>query len=78
MRSVLQAVGFGNPRVYNCGWPFHDWSKRAANLRPEQTIRRFGQTQWGSVERLTAAVLRVLFRLNSSTRGYQLVALATR
>ena len=78
MRSVLRAAGFSNPRVYNCGWPFHDWSKRAANLRPEQTIRRFGQAQWGSVERLTAAVLRVLFRLNSSTRGYQLVAFATR
>jgi len=47
-------------------------------VRPEQTIRRFGQAEWGSVERLTAAVLRLLFRLNSSTKGYQLVACATR
>ena len=78
MRAVLRAAGFGDSRVYNCGWPFHDWSKRAANVRPEQTIRRFGQEQWGSFERLTAAVLRVLFRFNSSTRGYQLVAFATR
>lgn len=78
MHSMLQAAGFRDPRVYNCGWPFHDWSKRMANVRPEETIRRFGQSDWGAFERFTAATLRVLFRLNSSAKGYQLVAIASR
>jgi SAM-dependent methyltransferase len=76
MRSALEVEGFRDPRVYNCGWPFHDWSKRAANLRPEQTINRFGRAEWGTFERLTAAILRLLFQFNSSSRGYQLVAFA--
>lgn len=78
MRSMLRAAGFRDPQVYNCGWPFHDWSKRMANFRPQRTIRRFGQAEWGTFERLTAAALRVLFRLNSSTSGYQLIAFASR
>ena len=78
MSSLLQAAGFNHPEVYNCGWPFHDWSKRAANLRPDETIRRFGQTEWGAFERSSAAILRMLFRLNSPRHGYQLVAVANR
>lgn len=78
MRELLLAAGFRDARVYNCGWPFHDWSKRAANWRPDQTIRRFGQADWGAFERLTAAALRVLFRFNSRASGYQLVAAASR
>jgi SAM-dependent methyltransferase len=76
MAQLLESAGFREPVVTNCGFPFHDLSKWAANLRPELTIRRFGESDWGPVERATAAVLRGLFRFNSTTRGQQLIARA--
>ena len=76
MAQLLESAGFRDPVVTNCGFPFHDLSKWAANLRPELTIRRFGERDWGLVERATATLLRGLFRFNSTTRGNQLVARA--
>lgn len=78
MTELLNAAGFRNARAYNCGFPFHDLSKWAANLNPERVIARFGQHEWGPFERATAAALRLLFRFNSSRRGFQLVATASR
>jgi trans-aconitate methyltransferase len=76
MAKLLASVGFRDVTVRNCGFPFHDFSKWVANLRPELTIDRFGERDWGIAERATAALLRLLFRFNSGTRGYQLVACA--
>jgi SAM-dependent methyltransferase len=76
MAALLEAAGFRSPEVTNRGFPFHDLSKWAANLRPEVTVRRFGEREWGPFEKATAAVLRGLFRFNSATRGRQLVACA--
>lgn len=76
MGALLSAAGFVNVAVTNCGYPFHDLSKWAANLRPDVVIRRFGEREWGPTERATAAVLRLLFRFNSRRKGNQLVATA--
>jgi len=78
MTAELATAGFRDIRTANCGFPFHDLSKWAANLRPGLTISRFGESEWGAAERATAAVLRILFRLNSERRGYQLIACARR
>lgn len=74
MADLLKAAGFHGITVGNCGFPFHDLSKWAANVRPSVTIDRFGEREWGVAERFVAACLRFLFRFNSTTRGYQLVA----
>jgi SAM-dependent methyltransferase len=76
MARLLSAAGFRQVAATNCGYPFHDLSKWGANLRPNLVIRRFGERQWGPVERATAALLRFLFRFNSQGRGNQLVATA--
>ena len=78
MNALLADAGFRSTNTYNCGFPFHDLSKWAANLRPEHVIERFGQNEWGGFEKATAAILRALFRFNSLARGYQLVAVAHR
>jgi len=76
MSGALVATGFSDAVVRSCGFPFHDLSKWAANLRPGVTVRRFGDEEWGPAERGIAAVLRLLFRFNSGSRGRQLVAVA--
>jgi len=76
MRAALADAGFRDAAVRNCGFPFHDLSKWAANLRPNLTVQRFGGEEWGPVERGIAAALRLLFRFNSGARGRQLVAVA--
>jgi SAM-dependent methyltransferase len=78
MESLLEAAGFQSAVVTNCGFPFHDLSKWAANVRPSLTVRRFGEREWGPAERAVAGVLRTLFRFNSMRRGYQLVARASK
>jgi cyclopropane fatty-acyl-phospholipid synthase-like methyltransferase len=78
MAELLDSAGFRRVSVANCGFPFHDLSKWAANLNPDETIRRFGEREWGAPQRATAAVLRFLFRFNSMRRGHQLVAQAYR
>lgn len=76
MRAALVEAGFRDVAAHNCGFPFHDLSKWAANLRPGLTVQRFGGEEWGLPERSVAAALRLLFRLNSRSRGRQLVAVA--
>jgi cyclopropane fatty-acyl-phospholipid synthase-like methyltransferase len=76
MEQALTSAGFESSSVHNCGFPFHDLSKWAANLRPALTVQRFGDQDWGLPERTVAAVLRFLFRFNSASRGRQLVAVA--
>jgi SAM-dependent methyltransferase len=75
--ELLRTAGWRPRRVWNAGWPFHDLSKWAANLRADATLARFGDRRYGPAERATSALLRWLFRFNSHRRGAQLFAEAT-
>jgi 2-polyprenyl-3-methyl-5-hydroxy-6-metoxy-1,4-benzoquinol methylase len=76
LREMLTAAGWEPVRVWNEGFPFHDLSKRVANLRPGSAMRQFGERPYGPAQRFVAWTLRVLFRLNSRARGAQLYAVA--
>jgi hypothetical protein len=77
-RALLSAAGWTPARVWNCGYPFHDWSKRAANLFPAASMAHFSARAYGPFQNVTCAILRSLFRLNSQRKGAQLFALADR
>ncbi len=76
MREMLTGAGWEPVRVWNEGFPFHDLSKWAANVRPDYSMRQFGGQRYGLAQRFASWVLRVLFLLNSRTRGAQLLAVA--
>lgn len=76
MSQLLRDNGWTPERVWNAGFPFHDWSKWAANLSPDTAMDTFGSRPYGAVKRTIAALLRALFLLNSNSRGAQLFALA--
>jgi 2-polyprenyl-3-methyl-5-hydroxy-6-metoxy-1,4-benzoquinol methylase len=78
MRAALEAAGWKPERVWNEGFPFHDWSKWYANLRPEGTMERFAAKPYGIREDLVCFALRAAFRVNSRRRGAQLFAVARR
>ena len=78
IEELLRGAGWLPLRVWNCGFPFHDLSKWLANLDPDASLRRFGEARYGPVENLACLGLRVLFQLNSQSRGAQLYALAER
>jgi len=75
---LLRSTGWDPVRIWNTGFPFHDLSKWFASLRPAGMIDRFSNRSYGRAERLVCWALRVLFRLNSETRGAQLFAVARR
>ena len=76
MDILLREAGWMPVRLWNAGFPFHDWSKAAANLSPGRALREFGQKPYGFFQRFVCFVLRVLFLFNSADRGAQLFALA--
>lgn len=76
MESLLTRTGWTSVAIWNEGFPFHDLSKWAANIRPEMAMRRFGERSFGPFEHLTSLALRAAFLLNSRSRGAQLFALA--
>ncbi len=76
MRSLLEIAGWTPVRIWNAGFPFHDWSKRVANLAPNQMMHRFGERRYGVMERFASFVLRLLFHVNSNRHGAQLFAIA--
>jgi 2-polyprenyl-3-methyl-5-hydroxy-6-metoxy-1,4-benzoquinol methylase len=76
MSALLVEAGWEPLRVWNAGFPFHDWSKRLANLSPDTMLAEFGETAYGPAKRSISAVLRLLFLLNSNSRGAQLFAVA--
>ena len=76
MKQLLEETGWEPQRVWNAGFPFHNLSKWVANLSANATMEQFGVKPYGPLQRLVAAVLRVLFLLNSGTRGAQLFAVA--
>jgi 2-polyprenyl-3-methyl-5-hydroxy-6-metoxy-1,4-benzoquinol methylase len=74
--TQLVAAGWQPEKVWNVGYPFHDWSKKIANRTPDRVLARFGSGRYGWKERLTCALLRAAFRFNSRRSGYQLFAVA--
>ncbi len=76
MTSLLCSVGWRAVRVWNSGWPFHDLSKWIANLSPDRAMRRYGEESYTIQQRVLCACLRGAFKLNSSSRGAQLFAIA--
>lgn len=78
MDRLLVDAGFAPVRIWNEGWPFHDWSKWYANRDPDGSLARFAGGAYGPTENALALVLRTLFRLNSTARGAQLYAIARR
>ncbi len=78
MSALLATSGWNPEKVWNAGFPFHDLSKRIANLRPRQTMSAFGEREYGAPQRFVSGVLRLLFHLNSTSRGAQLYAVARR
>jgi 2-polyprenyl-3-methyl-5-hydroxy-6-metoxy-1,4-benzoquinol methylase len=78
MHALLVETGWRPERVWQCGFPFHDLSKRLANLRPDAAMARFDGRAYGPVEDALCLALRALFRLNSGARGAQLFAVARR
>lgn len=78
MSALLEATGWKPVRVWNAGFPFQDLSKWSANLAPNTMMHHFGVKPYGRMQRLVSAILRILFALNSSSRGAQLFAVARR
>lgn len=76
MRDLLASSGWRPERVWNAGFPFHDWSKRLANLFPAAALGFFGQGTYSLPQKAVCAVLRGLFGFNSNQRGAQLYAVA--
>lgn len=77
MARLLSAAGWEPTRIWNTGYPFHDWSKWFANLAPDRTMRDYSGSAYGWKQNAVCWGLRVAFNLNSTTRGYQLFAAAT-
>lgn len=74
IRSMLLTTGWRPERAWNGGFPFHDLSKKVANLNPDGMMQAFSGKKYGLKERLTCALLRGAFRFNSKNSGYQLFA----
>lgn len=78
MTELLEQTGWQPVRVWNAGFPFQDLSKWTANLSPNAMIEHFGVKAYGPLQKFIAVVLRLLFLLNSNSRGAQLFAVARR
>lgn len=76
MSELLRVSGWRPLKVWNAGFPFHDFSKKLANIRPDATLKRFGHKPYGPLERLVSWGLRIAFKFNSSRNGAQLFAVA--
>lgn len=76
MRDLLASAGWRPERVWNAGFPFHDWSKRLANLFPAAAFRFFGEGTYSLPQKAVCGILRGLFGFNSNQRGAQLYAVA--
>lgn len=76
MSAILADAGWTPIRLWNAGFPFQDLSKWIANLAPDYSMRHFGERRYGWMERFASLALRLLFALNSRSRGAQLFAVA--
>ncbi len=76
--DLLRRTGWRPERVWNCGFPFHPLVKYLANLNPTRTIAAYGTEAYPPRKRLVCWATRVAYRFNSSSRGTQLYAIATR
>jgi 2-polyprenyl-3-methyl-5-hydroxy-6-metoxy-1,4-benzoquinol methylase len=78
LSGLLAAGGWRPVKVWNAGYPFHDWSKWLANRDPDAAMARFGGDAYGPWQNLVCWALRLAFRLNSARSGAQLFAVARR
>jgi 2-polyprenyl-3-methyl-5-hydroxy-6-metoxy-1,4-benzoquinol methylase len=78
METLLSSCGWAPLRVWNAGFPFHDFSKWLANLSPEASMRLFDAGAYSTFQNAVCWALRFAFRLNSNSRGNQLFAVARR
>ena len=78
LSARLQAQGLEILRAEAWGFPMMTAFKRAANLRPAETMAGFGAGEWSAPKRLFGAALTRLFYLNVLKRGPQLLVLAGR
>ena len=76
MRAMLMEAGWKPLCVWNEGFPFHDLSKRLANISPERTMQSFSGKSYSLPQKAVCWILRALFHLNSRKRGAQLFAVA--
>ena len=76
MMMLLKNSAWLPIEFWNEGWPFHDWSKKIANLDPDATMQKFGTIAYGPAKRAFCCMLRIAFRLNSRKKGAQLFAVA--
>lgn len=76
MNELLRANRFEPVRVWNTGFPFHDLSKWYANLNADASMSQFGEAAYGLKENAICAALRLAFKMNSSSAGAQLFAIA--
>lgn len=73
---MIADSGWKPERVWNAGFPFHNLSKKVANLNPEGMIKQFSGRRYTWKERFAAALLRASFHFNLQSSGYQLFAVA--
>jgi SAM-dependent methyltransferase len=76
MNELLKSNGWRPVRVWNNGWPFHNFSKWGANLFPERSMRQFGEEAYTWSQKFFCKCLRRVFKFNSNSRGAQLFAVA--
>lgn len=76
MFNLLQSSSFKDIKVWSMGYPFHNLSKKIANINPEKTIKQFGISHYGIYQRFICYLLSFLFLFNSKYNGAQLIATA--
>ena len=74
--TSLRQHGFKILSIDRSGFPFHTLYKFLINTRPDSCLERFATKSYGWVEKIISDLLRGLFYLNSSKRGWQLHCLA--
>lgn len=72
----VEGLGLEVRRRQAWGFPWMNAFKRAANLRPEATLKGFGSGQWSWFQKAVGRVLTGLFYLNLPKYGPQLLLLA--
>lgn len=77
IEKLLTASGWRPERVWQTGFPFHDWSKRLANISPGFSMKQFGEKKYTTFQNFICLALRFAFLFNSKRRGNQLFAIAS-
>jgi SAM-dependent methyltransferase len=74
----IESLGLRIEHAVAWGFPFMNLFKRATNLRPDATMKGFGDGRWSPGKRALGAALTGLFYFNLPWKGPQLIVLARR